>query len=168
MDQNLAVLKRIITGRLILEALTAADASAVHALTGDPEIIRRIDFLANPFTLADAAALIARNGPGDECFLAIRDSGSRALVGIIGAHFRGREEVEIGYWLGRPHHGRGYATEAVNGLVTTLRQLYPERRVVAECDPDNIRSWRVLEKAGFRAAGRPGHRAGRQLLALTQ
>ncbi len=166
MSRTLAALRPVVTDRLILEPLAASDAPDVRALTDNQEIIRRVDFLASPFTLADAVALIARNGTGDECFLAIRDRRLRDLLGVIGTHFRGPEEVEIGYWLGAAHHGQGYATEAVGGLIVVLRDVCPERRVIAECDPQNTRSWRVLDKAGFRPTGRSGHRPGRQLLAL--
>jgi len=168
MTRALADLAPLTTTRLLLARLTVADVPAVQALTDDPEVVRRIDFLTSPFTLADAAALVARNSDPDECFFGVWESSRRRLIGVIGAHLRGAEEVEIGYWLGRGHQGRGYATEAVTALIAGLRRAYPERQIVAECDPQNIGSWRVLEKAGFRPAGQAGHRPGRQLLHLAR
>ena len=169
MDRALASLSPIVTVRLSLAALTASDVAAVQALTDHAEIIRRITFLKSPFTLADAAALVARNAGPDECFFGIwRSSSPRDLSGVVGAHRRSSDEIEIGYWLGLGHQRQGYATEAVNGLVAGLRAAYPRTAIVAECDPQNAASWRVLEKAGFRPAGREGSRRGRQLLTLAR
>ena len=163
-----ADLTPITTARLTLESLAPRDAEALRALTDHPDITARIDFLRSPFTLADAEALIQRNRSPDERFLAIRLRGDGVLAGVIGAHARGSDEIEIGYWLGRSTQGRGHATEAVAGLVAQLRSLCPTRRIVAECDPNNAASWRVLIKAGFQPTGRAGHRPGRQKLTLAK
>ncbi len=56
----------------------------------------------------------------------------------------------MGYSLGRPYWRQGYALEAVGRL---LKYLFDERglhRVLAECDVDNVASWKLLEKLGFR------------------
>ena len=56
----------------------------------------------------------------------------------------------MGYSLARPFWHAGYAFEAVTCL---LRYLFEERtlhRVIAECDVENVASWKLLEKLGFR------------------
>ena len=77
---------------------------------------------------------------GDLCFKGLNDDGS----------------VEIGYGISEEYQGRGYATEAVDAMVSwALRQ--PEvGRVEAETEPDNKASQRVLEKCGFIPAGTTG------------
>ncbi|MBD0416017.1 GNAT family N-acetyltransferase [Oryzicola mucosus] len=59
----------------------------------------------------------------------------------------------IGYWMGSRHAGKGHMTEAV-GLVTQFSfERLRLHRIEAACIPDNARSIRVLEKAGFRREG---------------
>ncbi len=41
--------------------------------------------------------------------------------------------------------GRGYATEAVRGLMSLL----DVRRFTIECDPRNVASWRLAQRLGF-------------------
>jgi RimJ/RimL family protein N-acetyltransferase len=62
-------------------------------------------------------------------------------------------EVEIGYGLAAPYRGRGLATHSVGALVDWLRTQATVRRVVAQTDPDNTPSRRVLERLGFTVAG---------------
>ena len=56
---------------------------------------------------------------------------------------------ELGYWLGVPYWGRGYATEAVRALIDLAFRDPTVTRVIAETFPDLIPSIRVLEKNGF-------------------
>ena len=87
---------------------------------------------------------------GDLCFKGLNDDGS----------------VEIGYGISTEYQGRGYATEAVDAMVSwALRQ--PEvRRVDAETEPGNKASQRVLEKCGFIPTGTTGEEGPRFVKAL--
>ena len=53
---------------------------------------------------------------------------------------------EIGYWLGRQHWGKGFATLAVRQFI----KLIPERPLYARVVKDNPASLRVLQKTGFK------------------
>ncbi len=90
-----------------------------------------------------------------------RRRGRRVIIGNIG--FKGRPDpdgtVEIGYAMRPTFQGRGYATEAVHGLVTWAFSQPGVRRVAAETFPDLTPSIRVLEKNGFHPAG-PGSEPG--------
>ncbi len=59
----------------------------------------------------------------------------------------------LGYWVGREHNGRGYATEAVRLSVDYAFGELGLHRVQANVMTKNRRSARVLEKAGFRKEG---------------
>ena len=63
--------------------------------------------------------------------------------------------MEIGYWLGREHWGRGLATEAVRAFGRWAFAAYPElRRLEAGVFAGNDASARVLAKAGYVLEGR--------------
>lgn len=56
---------------------------------------------------------------------------------------------EIGYWIRTTETGRGFITEAVNGLVEYAAQYLQATRLEIRCDPRNVRSRNVAERAGF-------------------
>ena len=55
---------------------------------------------------------------------------------------------QVGYWIGRVHWGRGYATSALR-LLIELAQRRGIPRLDAYVYPDNAASVRVLEHNGF-------------------
>jgi RimJ/RimL family protein N-acetyltransferase len=160
------MLPPIATARLRLRPLRLADAEAFRGMTDEPGVIAAVHFLRAPFTLSDARRLIEGEGDGRDCFWGVWLREDETLVGTVGAHLRGADELEIGYWFSSSVHGRGVGGEAVASLVEALRTAYPERRLLAECRPENRASWRLLEKIGFRADGTDGSRAGRKRLTL--
>lgn len=62
--------------------------------------------------------------------------------------------AELGYWIGRPFWGRGFASEAVRAVLPFARTL-GHRRVTARALTDNPASLRVLAKVGMRPVGAP-------------
>ena len=76
------------------------------------------------------------------------------VVGEIGGAFIDEKgTIEIGYAVVESHWNRGYATAAVEALVSKAREASEVRRIVAHTPLERPRSGRVLEKAGF-ARGR--------------
>lgn len=63
------------------------------------------------------------------------------------------QSAQIGYWTGERHAGRGYMQDAVRTLVAHAFSTMRLHRVEAACIPGNVRSIRVLEKAGFEREG---------------
>jgi len=59
----------------------------------------------------------------------------------------------VGYWIGERFGGRGLMTDAVKVVARFAFDTLRLHRIEAACIPDNIRSIRVLEKAGFRREG---------------
>ncbi|MGI6851438.1 GNAT family N-acetyltransferase [Mesorhizobium sp. 1B3] len=60
---------------------------------------------------------------------------------------------QIGYWIGERYAGQGYMLDAIRLLVPYAFNTLRLHRIEAACIPDNVRSTRVLEKAGFRREG---------------
>ncbi|MBM7649498.1 ribosomal-protein-alanine N-acetyltransferase [Bacillus ectoiniformans] len=76
----------------------------------------------------------------------------QAVIGDIGFKGRPDEEriVETGYGFLEEHWNKGYATEAVEGLVQWAFQTSNVDKVIAETAFDNYGSLRVLEKLNFK------------------
>ncbi len=90
--------------------------------------------------------------------LAAPDVGS-AVVGEAGFHGPpdGDGQVEIGYMVVTAYRRRGFAAEAVTGLLGWAAQQHGISRVVAFVDPLNSPSIGLLRKLGFYQAGRRRH-----------
>lgn len=72
------------------------------------------------------------------------------VVGEIGGAFVDEEgTIEIGYAVVESQRGRGYATAAVEALVTRARAASEVRRILGHTPLERPQSGRVLEKAGF-------------------
>ena len=84
-----------------------------------------------------------------------RDGTPVGSLGFQGAPVNG--EAELGYGIGAAHQNQGYATEAVRAVMdwafSACDELY---FIMAEVEPDNAASRRVLEKLGFAPAGAGG------------
>lgn len=142
-----------------MRLLRPADAQAFYDLTNDPVIADIISFLIYPVPRAFADEWIAKNeGAQERVYGAYRDG---VMVGYIGLHDEGSQGIEIGYWVGTAYAGQGIASGMVALLTGAIEHTNPDARIFAECLPDNVGSWRVLEKNGFISTGDAGHRAGR-------
>ncbi len=130
-----------------LRGVTADDAMAVRSLLqGDTALALQTATMPIPYTLESAQHFLSTN-PVDVFAITVRGD----LVGMVGWS-RSDDLAEIGYWVGRIHWGRGYATTAVELLIRQARR----RGIVnfiAEVFPDNPASMRVLEKNGFARVG---------------
>jgi RimJ/RimL family protein N-acetyltransferase len=141
--------------RLFLRPAFPEDCGAILAGIGEESIVRNLARAPWPYTLDDARAFAAL--PQDmrlPHFLVTLPG-----IGVIGAAGMGEHEgePEIGYWIARPHWGRGYATEAAAAVLRIARTL-GHKRVVAGHFADNPASGEVLRKLGFAPTGRPGQR----------
>jgi ribosomal-protein-alanine N-acetyltransferase len=105
-----------VTKRVELRPYTADDEAAVHRYAADPEVTRYTDW--GPNSPADTAAFIQSAldpAPGTYPFAIILTAGG-TLIG--GCELRVDDErAELGYVLGRPWWGQGYATEAASTLL---------------------------------------------------
>jgi [ribosomal protein S5]-alanine N-acetyltransferase len=156
------VLDTLETGRLILRRSRAGDAAIYRQLWTERDLRvpphRRINSEGRP-TVEDIAAQIRAeredSGPG---LLAVERKGTADVIGYCGLIIHGNgspDEPELAYELLRAAHGCGYATEAGRAVVTWASEA-GYRRLRAAVWDWNAASRRVLDKLGFREAGRAG------------
>jgi RimJ/RimL family protein N-acetyltransferase len=143
------------TDRLILRGPTAADAPAMADLANDLGVAGNVSRMPFPYTQAHAEeglAQIARYDTRREVAFAIEHR-SFGFMGMLHFHERQPGRPEVGYWLGRPFWGRGYATEALAGGLRWARGDWRRNVVWAGHFADNPASGQVLCKAGFLYTG---------------
>jgi RimJ/RimL family protein N-acetyltransferase len=170
------VLDTLETDRLILRRRRVGEAAVYRQLWAERDLRvpahRRINSEGRP-TVEDIAAQIRAEreepGPG---ILAVERKGTADVIGYCGLTVHGNgspDEPELAYELLRAAHGCGYATEAGRAVVTWAGEA-GYRRLRAEVWDWNVVSRRVLEKLGFREAGRvePGSVDGHSLLTVRE
>ncbi|MGN6057600.1 MAG: GNAT family N-acetyltransferase [Sphingomicrobium sp.] len=138
------------TPRLLLRPGFPEDAPALATAIADQAIVRNLAVVPWPYSLRDAEAFLA--SPRDPILPSLlifeRTAGAPRLIGSCGLGRRPSGAVEMGYWIARPHWGRGFATEACRALVDIARTL-GLASLEASHFIDNPASARVLEKLGF-------------------
>ena len=62
-------------------------------------------------------------------------------------------EFSLGYVADVDFEGKGYISEAVKAILEVLFINLGANRVISDCNENNIRSWRLLERCGFTREG---------------
>jgi [ribosomal protein S5]-alanine N-acetyltransferase len=151
-------LPRIKTVRLLLRPFTLADAPDFQRLAGDRDIASTTSSIPLPYEDGIAEHWIAthqrRFELGTGLDLAITHDAESALVGALGLRFElEHDRAELGYWVGKPYWGRGYATEAARALVEYGFDTLGLHRIYARYLTRNPASGRVLHKIGMTHEG---------------
>ena len=137
------------TKHLRMRRFVPEDWPAVHAYASDAETMTYIP--EGPQTEEQARAFVAENAGVEARAVALVRREDDRLMGHMLFHpwFAPRTH-EIGWVLHRDYHGRGYATEAARALLGYGFETLGLHRVIATCQPENVASWRVMEKIGMR------------------
>jgi [ribosomal protein S5]-alanine N-acetyltransferase len=137
------------TARLTLRRMNLADAAALHSFMRDGETMRYWSTLPHA-TLAETEAFVADTiaaveaGRSDD-FLITQGGITIGKAGI----WRGSE---FGILLGRPYWGQGFAQEAARAIVSRTFAA-GATEIVADIDPRNAASLKMLGRLGFRKTG---------------
>jgi RimJ/RimL family protein N-acetyltransferase len=84
--------------------------------------------------------------------MSIVEKGTESMVGDCGLHCRLEDprQMEIGITLAPSHQGRGYATEALGGLLHFVFAILGEHRVSAVTAAENHAAASLFRRLGFR------------------
>lgn len=143
--------------------LAPEHAEAIQRLAADSRVAATSS-IPHPYPEHGARHFVAQQledrAAGTAWVFAIVDRAE--LVGVCGVEGLGRGDApEIGYWIGAPYWGRGYATFGVRMLLEFVFNNLRLDSVAARSLEGNPASVRVLEKNGFRRVGvRPNTDSG--------
>jgi RimJ/RimL family protein N-acetyltransferase len=140
------------TKRLALRAPRLEDAKTLAALANDRRIAENTARIPHPYKMSDAESFItgANKAGGEAVFLiTLRDE---TIVGACGLLMQ-EQTPELGFWLGAPHWGQGYATEALHAVIDYAFTDLAHESLQAGARVTNPASRRVLEKCGFQWTG---------------
>jgi ribosomal-protein-alanine N-acetyltransferase len=128
-------------------------------LAGDRHVAATTVRIPHPYREEDAINFISScqpefdQGLGARFAITLRDNNE--LCGGTGLQIeRSHNHAELGYWIGVPYWGRGYATEAAAALLQYGFGTLNLHRIQASVFAGNLASARVLLKVGMRLEGR--------------
>jgi RimJ/RimL family protein N-acetyltransferase len=147
------------TSRLLLRSLALEDAPALVCLAGAKEIAATTLQIPHPYSEIAAEAFLTKAAEdyraGRSVSFAIALASTGELCGAVGLRIADAHgHAELGYWIGVPFWGKGYATEAAAAAVAFGFETLHLNRIFAHHFAGNTGSQRVLEKIGMRHEGR--------------
>ena len=158
MTQRLHVDLPLRTERLVLRAHRADDLDDLVVFHSDPDVVRW-----TPWPVRDRAATqaaldlkldrVALEEPGQWLVLAIELARSGTVIGEVLLKWSADRQGELGFALGREHHGQGLASEAATAVLRLAFDGLGFHRVTAVCVDANHDSARLLRRLGFRQEG---------------
>lgn len=145
------------TPRMILRPYEPGDLAALHAMFGREDVCRYLPW--PPMDLERARAKLEQRlhqvrieNDGDLIVVAAIEATSARHVGefMLKVTNAGSRQGEIGWSLHPDAHGRGLATEGAREMLRVGFDELDLHRIIAESDPRNAPSIRVMERLGMR------------------
>lgn len=148
-----------LTGKkVILRFPTIDDVNSITKYAGNPKI-SQFTFMPYPYHTRDAIEFIETSASErrelTSFHVAICDLKTDEVIGMIGLNIinHPHKRAEVGYWIAEEYWGTGMMLEALNLMVDYYFENMKLERIYAFVIPDNIPSWKLLEKAGFEREG---------------
>lgn len=138
------------TERLTLRLFQESDIDDFYEYMKLESTAKYEDF--QPCTYEECVASIKRRQEMDNVYAVILKENNK-LIGDINYSEEDEDTYEIGYDFNESFWGHGYAAESCKEVLRHLFETVGARRVIAQCNDDNERSARLLEKLGFRKEG---------------
>ncbi|KKB07645.1 GNAT family N-acetyltransferase [Devosia chinhatensis] len=137
------------TARLLLRPARPDDAPCYALGVSEFAVARWLTHLPWPYTLSMASDWLRQAPVGhSEQALFIIEVPGKGLIGCLSL------ADELGFWIARPHWGRGYLTEAASAMINWHFARGPQQQIRCSAQADNKPSLRVQAKLGFVECGR--------------
>lgn len=145
------------TQRLLLRNFQLSDMEAFLAYRNDPETAKYQSW-SLPYSREKAEAFIRemqdihapKQGQWLQLALELKEIG--AMIGDVAFCIKEDDvrQAVIGFTVAPSYRKQGFVTEALTALLDYLFEDIDLHRVTADCDTENVGSWKSLEKLGFR------------------
>jgi RimJ/RimL family protein N-acetyltransferase len=145
----------ILTERLVLRPFAERDLDDLHALTGDPEVVRYLYWeVHTPEETREALrrriAQDALTEEGQWLVLAMELDGRVIGQVVLKWASRSSRQGELGFVMHPAHQGKGYAREAAGAMLRLGFEDLGLHRIFGACDTRNEPSWRLMARLGMR------------------
>jgi len=143
------------TERLVLRRWRFEDLAPFAELNADPEVMAEMQ---KSLSREESDAFAVRiEAEFDDCgfgLWAVDVPGRAPFIGYVGLHRVPFEApftpaVEVGWRLAPAHWGHGFVTEAARAAVRYGLDEVGLDEIVSFTTPDNVRSWKVMERLGM-------------------
>jgi [ribosomal protein S5]-alanine N-acetyltransferase len=142
------------TARLRLRPYTEADIAELVPLIGTREVAATTLRIPHPYTENDAKEFLVMAQEPGKLWLAVTLRSDGRQIGGVGLRVdEPHTNAELGYWLGVPYWGKGYATEAALEMLRYGFQQLKLHRIFASHFEGNTASSRILQKIGMQHEG---------------
>ena len=146
------------TKRLLIRPWREDDAADLYKYASDPDVGPAAGW--PPHQSIEESLTVIRDIFSNDATWAIELKDSHEVIGCIGYYTQltsnigiGEEDAEIGYWIGKPHWNKGYATEALRAMIDYCFNTKGFITLWADFFIGNAASGRVMEKCGFKDTG---------------
>jgi len=140
-------MNQIKTKRLILKKPTKKiNKKLIVSQIGDWEVAKWLSDVPYPYTEQKAEEWLNNINDDDLLFSIFRNN---SLIGGVGLSLEEDNDLDLGFWIGRDHWGKGYATEAAMGLIQYVKKEFNFKQINACYIKGNTGSSNVLMKLGF-------------------
>jgi RimJ/RimL family protein N-acetyltransferase len=126
----------------------------VHSYSSDPRVTKFLFFgprdVDGTNDYVDDLLASQAETPRSRFELAVEETASGRVIGACDLSLIEHNVVDLGYMLGLPDWGKGYATEIARSLIDAAFGELRVDRVISTVDVNNRASIHVLEKVGMR------------------
>lgn len=133
------------TKRLILRRYKKSDLKDLYEYLSDSDVVKYEPY--KPMTMSEVENNLNWRISTDE-MIAVELKSNNKMIGNVYLGKRNFESLEMGYVFNKDYWGKGYAKESCMKLIE-LAFSNGIHRIFAECDPQNLGSWKLLESLEF-------------------
>ncbi len=146
------IIEKLETDRLLIRHFNIDDFESVYNYMSDPNIIEHLP--EDLFSENDTKDFINNNiGENAEKFAVISKDNESLIGHMIFHKWFAQDTFEIGWVINSNYQGKGFASEAALRLLNYGFDNLSAHRIIATCQPENIASWKVMEKIQMRKEG---------------
>ncbi|QDQ01904.1 GNAT family N-acetyltransferase [Lysinibacillus fusiformis] len=137
--------------RLAIREFELHDWQAVYEYTSNMNVMKYIP--EGVFSEEDAKTFVSTNMDEAKNFPVVLIDENFLIGHIVFHQYFGEHTYEIGWVFNPKYYNKGYASEAAQAILNYGFKDMQLHRIIATCQPQNIPSYKVMEKIGMRREG---------------